>query len=125
VSLSNKNKKSNPTNSNGSNSGNNGSNNSTSPVHQDDPNDPSTFTKDPNLKRSFYGMAYTPNGALYPSCNATIQDVITDVQIMSQLTKVSLQNHTPLFLGGCRDGRLFLGCLGAQNLMPPTLHVRI
>ena len=95
VSLSNKNRKSNGGSNNSTSGNNNGSNNSSNPVHQNDPNDPSSFTKDPKLKQSFYGMAYTPNGALYPNCNATLADVITDVQIMSQLTKVSLRDDLP------------------------------
>ncbi|KAI0044169.1 glycoside hydrolase family 17 protein [Auriscalpium vulgare] len=63
----------------------NNSNNS-SPVTQTDPNDPSTFVKDSRLKQSFYGLAYTPNGSQLPSCGNSLQDVIEDVQLMSQLT---------------------------------------
>jgi len=111
VSLSNKNRKSNGGSNNNSTSGNNGSNNSTNsnPGHQNDPNDPSNFTKDPKLKQSFYGMAYTPNNALYPDCHATLQDVISDVQIMSQLTKVSLHDHGPLLPGTCRTREAIFG----------------
>lgn len=115
VSLSNKNKKNpNGNTSNSNSNGTNGSsgNNTDNPVSQSDPNDPSTFEKDPRLKQSFYGMAYTPNGVLYPDCNATLQDVIIDIQLMSQLTKVSLHNRVPRFLGIHRASRrrgLFLG----------------
>ncbi|KAJ3725068.1 hypothetical protein DFJ43DRAFT_1037041 [Lentinula guzmanii] len=52
--------------------------------------DPSQFTKDSSLKRSFWGIAYTPEGTLYPDCGAKlfldIADVVTDIQLLSQLT---------------------------------------
>jgi cytoskeletal protein RodZ len=47
---------------------------------------PSSFTQDPRLKKSFYGLAYTPEGSQLPGCGALLADVITDVQLMSQLT---------------------------------------
>ncbi len=37
-------------------------------VNQTDPNDPSSFVKDPNLHQSFYGLAYTPVGSQLPDC---------------------------------------------------------
>jgi hypothetical protein len=89
VSVSNKNRT--KTNSNSSN-GNSTSSNSSNPVPQSDPNDPSTFQKDPRLKQSFYGIAYEPNGVIYPTCGAQLKDVITDIQLMSQLTKVSIRS---------------------------------
>ncbi|KAF5379591.1 hypothetical protein D9757_009284 [Collybiopsis confluens] len=48
--------------------------------------DPSRFTKDSSLKQSFWGIAYTPEGTLYPDCGAKQTDVITDIQLLSQLT---------------------------------------
>jgi len=89
VSVSNKNRvKTNGNNSNNNpNSTNNNNNNSTTPVNQTDPNDPSSFEKDPRLIQSFYGIAYEPNGVIYPACGAVLSDVITDIQLMSQLTK--------------------------------------
>lgn len=51
-----------------------------------DSNDPSVFTKDPNLHLSFYGMCYTPLNAQYPACGDTIDSVIEDIQLISQLT---------------------------------------
>lgn len=70
-----------------------------------DPNDPSNFAKDPQLHKSFFGLAYTPEGSQLPSCGATLgsllplsfsltssdstlDSVIVDIQIMSQLTDV-------------------------------------
>ena len=41
-------------------------------VPQTDPNDPSTFIKDDQLKKSFYGMAYTPENSLYPECGNSL-----------------------------------------------------
>ncbi|TFK62258.1 glycoside hydrolase [Pluteus cervinus] len=56
-------------------------------VNQTDPNDPSTFVKNPNLHQSFYGMAYTPDGSQLPNCGNSLANVITDIQLLSQLTK--------------------------------------
>jgi hypothetical protein len=42
--------------------------NPNSVVQQTDPNDPSTFVKDPALRQSFWGMAYTPEGSQLPGC---------------------------------------------------------
>ncbi|KAJ7283975.1 glycoside hydrolase [Mycena rebaudengoi] len=62
--------------------------NSSGVVSQADPNDPSTFVKDPKLHQSFYGLAYTPYGSqLDENCTASLPDVITDIQLLSQLTK--------------------------------------
>ena len=85
VSVSHKNRTKTSGNNSNSNSTNN---NSSNPVTQSDPNDPSTFEKDPRLKQSFYGIAYEPNGVIYPACGAVLSDVITDIQLLSQLTKV-------------------------------------
>lgn len=41
-------------------------------VQQTDPNDPSQFTKDPNLHQSFYGLAYTPVGSQLPDCGNSL-----------------------------------------------------
>ncbi|KAF8656178.1 hypothetical protein AX16_002619 [Volvariella volvacea WC 439] len=55
-------------------------------VNQTDPNDPSTFVKDSRLHQSFYGLAYTPEGSLLPDCGNSLDKVITDIQLLSQLT---------------------------------------
>lgn len=34
--------------------------------------DASSFTKDPNLKQSFYGIAYTPEGSQLPDCGNSL-----------------------------------------------------
>ncbi|KAG6910846.1 hypothetical protein DXG01_007161 [Tephrocybe rancida] len=74
-----KNHKSSPSSS-GSHSGN------SSGVVQTDPNDPSTFVKNSDLHQSFYGMAYTPEGSQLPGCGNNLSNVITDIQLISQLT---------------------------------------
>ncbi|KAG5730946.1 putative glucan endo-1,3-beta-glucosidase btgC, partial [Termitomyces sp. T112] len=62
------------------------SSNSNSSVKQTDPNDPSTFIKNPALHQAFYGIAYTPEGSQLPNCGNSLANVITDIQLMSQLT---------------------------------------
>lgn len=62
------------------------SSNGVAGVVQSDPNDPSIFVKDPALKQSFYGMAYTPQNARYPTCEDGIEAVTEDIQLLSQLT---------------------------------------
>ncbi|KAF9061675.1 hypothetical protein BDP27DRAFT_1369479 [Rhodocollybia butyracea] len=52
--------------------------------------DPCQFTKDPKLKQSFWGIAYTPESTLYPTCGAKLSDIITDIQLLSQLTTICL-----------------------------------
>ncbi|KAK0521971.1 hypothetical protein OC842_006609 [Tilletia horrida] len=55
-------------------------------VTKSDPKDPSKFELDPRLKQSFWGLAYTPANAQYPQCGDTLDSVIEDVQLLSQLT---------------------------------------
>lgn len=37
-----------------------------------DPNDPSKFSKDARLKKSFWALAYTPEGSLIPDCGNSL-----------------------------------------------------
>ncbi|PWO00414.1 glycoside hydrolase [Tilletiopsis washingtonensis] len=55
-------------------------------VQTSDPNDPSSFSKNPALKQSFWGMCYTPLNSQYPACGDTLPQVIEDIQLVSQLT---------------------------------------
>jgi len=57
------------------------------------PDDPSQFDKDPRLTKSLYGMAYMPEGAIMPACGATMDAVLEDVMLMSQLTTVSAEKY--------------------------------
>jgi exo-beta-1,3-glucanase (GH17 family) len=57
-----------------------------STTKQTDPNDPSSFVKDPKLKQSFWGLAYTPEGSQLPNCGNNLTSVIQDMQLISQIT---------------------------------------
>ncbi|ESK95077.1 glycoside hydrolase family 17 protein [Moniliophthora roreri MCA 2997] len=70
---------------------------------QSDPNDPSTFVKDPNLHKAFYGIAYTPEGSQLPNCGNSLANVIKDVQLMSQIT-----NRVRLYGADCDQSALVL-----------------
>ncbi|KAG0332229.1 hypothetical protein BG000_010228 [Podila horticola] len=43
------------------------------------------FTPDPNLRKAFYGLDYNPAKSLMPWCGVTLQMVIDDVILMSQI----------------------------------------
>ncbi|KAL0949275.1 hypothetical protein HGRIS_009353 [Hohenbuehelia grisea] len=98
---------------------------------QTDPNDPSTFVKDSRLHKSFYGLAYTPEGSLMPDCGNTLEAVIKDIQIMSQLTtRVRLYgadcNQSALVLEAIKqtktDIQVFLGNYPVPS--DPTVYTR-
>ncbi|TEB30062.1 glycoside hydrolase [Coprinellus micaceus] len=75
-------------NSNSSSSSSKSTKNGSSTATTSDPNNPSKFTKDPALHQAFYGMAYTPEGALMEfGCSNTLENTIRDIQLLSQLTK--------------------------------------
>lgn len=59
-------------NKNSSSGSKSGGSSGSGTVPQTDPNDPSTFVKDDRLKKSFYGMAYTPENSLYPECGNSL-----------------------------------------------------
>ncbi|EEB92495.1 hypothetical protein MPER_08983, partial [Moniliophthora perniciosa FA553] len=102
VSQSNKNS-SNSSSSSSSTTGAAGSSSNPGGPAQSDPNDPSTFVKDPNLHKAFYGMAYTPEGSQLPNCGNNLANVIKDVQLMSQLT-----NRVRLYGADCNQSALVL-----------------
>ncbi|KAI0696909.1 glycoside hydrolase [Cytidiella melzeri] len=72
-------------------------------VSQKNSSDPSSFVKDPNLKHSFYGLAYTPEGSQLPECGNSLDAVIEDVQLMSQLT-----SRLRLYGADCNQSALVL-----------------
>ncbi|PCH39399.1 glycoside hydrolase family 17 protein [Wolfiporia cocos MD-104 SS10] len=72
-------------------------------VKQTNPNDPSTFIKDPRLIKSFYGMAYTPAKSQLPYCGNSLAAVIEDIQLMSQLT-----DRLRLYGADCNQSALVL-----------------
>jgi exo-beta-1,3-glucanase (GH17 family) len=57
-----------------------------SSTSSDSSSDPSNFQKDSRLKQSFYGLAYTPPGSQLPDCGNSLDGVIQDIQLISQLT---------------------------------------
>ncbi|KIK54900.1 glycoside hydrolase family 17 protein [Collybiopsis luxurians FD-317 M1] len=79
--------------------------------------DPSQFSKDSRLKQSFWGIAYTPEGTLYPDCGAKQSDVITDIQLLSQLT-----TRIRLYGADCNTTALVLNAI---NLTKVNLTVYI
>jgi len=93
-------------------------------VQQSNPGDPSSFIKNPALKQSFYGLAYTPYGSQLPTCNNSLADVITDIQLLSQLTtRIRLYgadcNQSALVLEAIKqtkvDMKVFLGNYAADD----------
>ncbi|THH32245.1 hypothetical protein EUX98_g1958 [Antrodiella citrinella] len=95
------------------------SSNSNSPVQQTNPNDPSTFVLDPNLKHSFYGLAYTPEGSQLPECGNNISAVIQDIQLMSQLT-----SRIRLYGADCNQSSLVLDAI-AQTKVDMQVYLAI
>jgi len=91
--------------------------NSGSPVTQTNPNDPSSFVKNPLLHQSFYGMAYTPAGSQLPNCGNSLSDVITDIQLMSQLTK-----RIRLYGADCNQSALVLEAI-KQTKVDMTVYL--
>ena len=54
------------------NSSSSSSSSSSSAPPGTNPSDPSNFQKNPALKQSFFGVAYTPIGAQLPDCGVTL-----------------------------------------------------
>ncbi|THH00375.1 hypothetical protein EW026_g2157 [Hermanssonia centrifuga] len=81
----------------------NADNGASGAVNQTNPNDPSSFVADPNLKHSFYGLAYTPAGSQLPDCGNSLDAVIEDIQLISQLT-----SRIRLYGADCNQSALVL-----------------
>ena len=68
------------------------SSSSDSVVNQTDPNDASTFQLDSRLKKSFYGIAYTPEGSQLPDCGNSLgtfsRSTLTVGMLRTMLTRV-------------------------------------
>ncbi|KAF9185943.1 hypothetical protein BGZ50_002788 [Haplosporangium sp. Z 11] len=87
-----------------------------SPVDQDKssnkPLPPIThFTPDPKLRKAFYGLDYNPAKSLMPWCGVTLQNVVDDVILISQLT-----NRIRLYGMDCEQADLTLQAINALNL---------
>ncbi|KZV65562.1 glycoside hydrolase family 17 protein [Peniophora sp. CONT] len=79
---------------------------STSTSSSSDSSDPSSFTKDANLKQVLYGIAYTPEGSQYPACGNNLTTVIQDIQLLSQLT-----TRLRLYGADCNQSSLVLDAI--------------
>ncbi|KAF5359250.1 hypothetical protein D9756_003097 [Leucocoprinus leucothites] len=86
-------------------------------VNQTDPNDPSTFVKDPNLHQAFYGIAYTPVGSQLPDCGNSLAAVIQDIQLLSQITK-----RVRLYGADCNQSALVLEAI-KQTKVDMTVYL--
>ncbi|KIJ66917.1 glycoside hydrolase family 17 protein [Hydnomerulius pinastri MD-312] len=83
------------------------------------PNDPSNFQKNPALKQSFYGIAYTPLGSQYPDCGNSYAEVVEDIQasplahflLLSQLT-----TNIRLYGADCNQSSLVLAAIAATKV---------
>ncbi|KAF9583227.1 hypothetical protein BGW38_009975 [Lunasporangiospora selenospora] len=76
------------------------------------PNPPITqFKPDPNLRKAFYGLDYNPANGLMPWCGATLQSVINDIILMSQLT-----SRIRLYGMDCNQADLTFQAINALNL---------
>ncbi|KAG5648862.1 hypothetical protein DXG03_000211 [Asterophora parasitica] len=85
--------------------------------------DPSVFKKDPSLHKSFYGMAYTPEGSLLPECGNSLENVIKDIQLLSQLTtRVRLYgadcNQTALVLEAIKQTKVEMEVFVGNYVVP-------
>ncbi|KAF8639639.1 hypothetical protein AX17_000904 [Amanita inopinata Kibby_2008] len=90
---------------------------------QTNPNDPSTFVKDDRLHKSFYGIAYTPENSLYPNCGNSLETVITDIQLLSQLTsRIRLYgadcNQTALVLEAIKQTKVDMQIFAGNYVLP-------
>lgn len=73
------------------------------------------------VQKAFYGMGYTSNGAQYPWCGVTLDQVIEDLKLMSQLT-----SRVRLYGNDCNQTGLVLGAIQALKLQMtilPTIWV--
>ncbi|KAJ7490296.1 glycoside hydrolase [Mycena galericulata] len=93
------------------------SNSNGSVVSQTDPNDPSTFVKNASWHQAFYGIAYTPEGSQLPQCGNSLSQVITDIQLLSQLTK-----RIRLYGADCNQSALVLEAI-KQTKVDMTVYL--
>ncbi|KAF9137417.1 hypothetical protein BGX30_010263 [Mortierella sp. GBA39] len=82
-----------------------------------DPEKPTTvpvitqFPPNPNLHKSFYGLDYNPAKTIMPWCGAGIQDVVNDINVISQLT-----NRVRLYGMDCGQADLTFQAINLLNL---------
>ncbi|KAK3847219.1 MAG: glycoside hydrolase family 17 protein [Linnemannia gamsii] len=69
------------------------------------------FTPDPQLRKAFYGVDYNPKNAMMPWCGATLQPVINDMILISQIT-----NRVRLYGMDCNQADLTFQAINALGL---------
>ncbi|KAF9572061.1 hypothetical protein EC968_010392 [Mortierella alpina] len=69
------------------------------------------FTPNPDLHKAFYGIDYNPAKALMPWCGVTLQNVVDDMILISQLT-----NRIRLYGMDCSQADLTFQAITALNL---------
>ncbi|KAF9279579.1 hypothetical protein BGZ68_007824 [Mortierella alpina] len=69
------------------------------------------FTPNSNLHKAFYGIDYNPAKALMPWCGVTLQNVVDDLILISQLT-----NRIRLYGMDCSQADLTFQAISALNL---------
>jgi len=69
------------------------------------------------LVQSFYGIAYSPAGVILPDCGVTLADVITDMQLLSQLT-----TRIRLYGSDCNQTSLTLDAI-ARTKVNMTVYI--
>ncbi|KAF9902702.1 hypothetical protein EC991_004625 [Linnemannia zychae] len=77
-----------------------------------------TIIPDPNLRKVFYGIDYTPRGSQEPDCRVNLGNVIEDIKILSQLT-----DRIRLYGMACRQTEDVMKALQYLNL--PDMQVII
>ncbi|KAG0277238.1 hypothetical protein BGZ95_006278 [Linnemannia exigua] len=77
-----------------------------------------TIIPDPNLRKVFYGIDYTPRGSQEPDCRVNLGSVIEDIKILSQLT-----DRIRLYGMACRQTEDVMKALQYLNL--PDMQVII
>ncbi|KAF9911979.1 hypothetical protein EC991_001426 [Linnemannia zychae] len=81
-----------------------------------DPDKPTTvpvitqFPPNPNLHKSFYGLDYNPAKTIMPWCGASLQEVVNDINLISQLT-----NRVRLYGMDCNQADLTFQAIKALN----------
>ncbi|KAF9243455.1 glycoside hydrolase family 17 protein [Melanogaster broomeanus] len=75
------------------------------------PSTPANFTLNPALVQSFYGIAYTPLGSQLPDCGNSLDEVIEDIQLLSQLT-----TSIRLYGADCNQSSLVLAAIEATQV---------
>ncbi|KAF9579715.1 hypothetical protein BGW38_003917, partial [Lunasporangiospora selenospora] len=93
--------------------GNNGNNGNSTDGNTNRPQPPliTQFKPDPNLRKAFYGLAYNPAKTLMPWCGASLQSIVNDMILLSQIT-----NRVRLYGMDCDQADLTFQAIRALKL---------